>query len=142
MKIFVRACCGQDVDDALAAEGALPNNSGFPDFDVSSREFDRLLEVSKLRSRCWFNPWMELTPAELEQCRFFQLACRGRVLKEGEGDYELNVGRLRSLPFVVNGPGARVRLLDRITLRAAAVKPNEVACAGDWMAEFIVSQEV
>ena len=142
MKIVVRATCGQDVDAALAAELSLPTGSRLPDFDASSREFDRLLEVSKPRSRCWFNPWMEFTHSELEQCRLFQLDCRGRVLKEGKGDYALNVGRLRSLPFVENGPGARVRLLDRITLRAATVKPNEVACAAEWMAEFIASREV
>jgi hypothetical protein len=85
---------------------------------------------------------MEFTPAELAQCRFFQLECRGRVLNEKRSDYELNAGRLRTLPFIESGPGARIRLLDRIALRGASVRPNEVAGAAEWMAEFIVAREV
>jgi len=85
---------------------------------------------------------MEFTRSELALCRLFQLECRGKVLQEKKGDYDLNVSRLRGLPFIDSGPGARIRLLDRIALKGAAVKPNEVAGACEWMAEFVVSREV
>jgi hypothetical protein len=142
MKIIIRANCSKDVVDALADALSLAGPSRLPDFDASSPAFDRLLEVSKTRSRCWFNPWMEFTPSELAQSRFFQLECRGRLLKEKAGDYDLNIARLQSLPFITTGPGARIRRPDRLALRGASMKPNEVACAGDWMAEFLVSREV
>jgi hypothetical protein len=85
---------------------------------------------------------MEFTAKELAQSRFFQLECRGKVIREKGGDYDLNIARLHSLPFITAGPGARIRLLDRIALRGANVGPNQVACATDWMAEFVVSREV
>jgi hypothetical protein len=143
MRITIRSTCGNDVDEAVAAELSLPPASRLPDFYADSPEFDCLLKVSKTRSRCWFNPWMEFSEAELAQSRFFQLECRGRLLNEKKGDWELNIARLRSLPFIKSGPGARIRLLDRIALRgAASLKPNEVGCPTHWMAEFVVAQEV
>ena len=141
MRIIIRATCKQDVLDALAGDtesGPLPNPL---DLDADSPAFDRLLEVSKTRSRCWFNPWMEFTASELARSRFFQLECR-RLVREGRGDYEQNIARLRSLRFITNEDGGRIRLMDTITLRDAQLKPNQVACAGDWMAEFILSQGV
>lgn len=139
MKITIRALCGRDTDAAL---GLPPNTLVAPDFDATSPEFDRLLKVSKTRSPCFFNSWMEFTPGELAQSRFFQLDCRGRLLKESDKDYDLNRARLESLPFIAAGPGAKMRFLDRLVLRAPSVKPNEVACAGEWMREFVVSGEV
>jgi hypothetical protein len=142
VKITIRATCGQDVDEALAAELSLAPGARLPDFDAASPAFDRLLEVSKSRSRCWFNPWMQFTRAEMAQVRFFQLECRGKVLQEGRGDYERNRARLESLPFIRSGPGASIRLIDRIALRGAALRPNEIAGSCEWMAEFVVSREV
>jgi hypothetical protein len=141
MKIIIRATCGQDVADAWAADLSVAATPHLPDFDASSPAFDRLLVVSRTISRCWFNPWMEFTRAEVAQSRFLQLECR-RSVKEGAGDYNLNIARLRSLPFIATGVGARIRLMDRLALRAVSLKPNQVACAGEWMAEFLVSREV
>ena len=139
MRITIRALCQGDI---IAALGLPPNTLMAPDFDATSPEFDRLLKVSKTRSPCFFNSWMEFTPAELAQSRFFQLDCRGRLLKESDKDYDLNRARLESLPFIAAGPRAKMRFLDRLVLRGPSVKPNEVACAGDWMPEFVVSREV
>jgi hypothetical protein len=82
---------------------------------------------------------MEFNTEEVASSRFLQLECRGKVLRETPKDYETNVSRLRSLPFIEHGPGARIRLLDQITLRGVNLKPNQVACAAEWMAEFVVS---
>lgn len=142
MKITIRANCGKEVDEAFVADGSPGAVFGLPDFDATSPAFDRLLEVSKTRGGCWFNPWMEFTAQELAQSRFFQLECRGKVIREKGGDHDLNIARLRSLPFITAGPGAKIRLLDRIALRGASVGPNQVACASEWMAEFVVSREV
>ena len=142
MKITIRALCGKEVDDAFLGDRSSGAVFRLPDFDASSPAFDRLLEVSKTGRGCWFNPWMDFTAEELAQSRFFQLECRGKVIKEKGGDYDLNIARLRSRPFITAGPGAKIRLLDRIALRGASVGPNQVACASDWMAEFVVSQEV
>lgn len=71
--------------------------------------------------------------------RYFQLECR-KLLKEGPGDYEINIVRLRGLPLL-HTRGGKIRLLDRVALRGASLKPNEVGCAGDWMAEFVVARE-
>jgi hypothetical protein len=75
----------------------------------------------------------------LDQARFFQLECR-KLVREGPGDYEANIARLRELPFRETGDSFRIKLLDRFALSRAPLKPNEVACAGDWTAEFIVSR--
>ena len=138
MKITIRAICEGDINAAL---GLPPDAPMFPDFDATSPEFDRLLKVSRTRSPCFFNSWMEFTPGELAQSRFFQLDCRGRLLKESDKDYDLNRARLESLPFIAAGPRAKMRFLDRLVLSGPSVKPNEVACAGDWMREFVVSRE-
>jgi hypothetical protein len=142
MRITIRALCGKEIDDAFMGDDSPGAVFRLPDFDATSPEFDRLLEVSKTGRGCWFNPWMEFTAQELAQSRFFQLDCRGKIIREKGGDYDLNVARLRSLPFIKAGPGARIRLLDRIALRGASVGPNSVACATDWMAEFVVSRDV
>ena len=142
MKITIRALCGNEVDEAFLADRSPGAVSRLPDFDASSPAFDRLLEVSKSGKGCWFNPWMEFTAGEMAQSRFFQLECRGKIIREKGGDYDLNTTRLRSLPFITSGPGARIRLLDRIVLRGATIAPNAVACASDWMAEFVVSKDV
>jgi hypothetical protein len=142
MRITIRALCTKEVDDAFLGDEAPEAVVRLPDLDASSAEFDRLLEVSKSGRGCWFNSWMEFTAQELAQCRFFQLECRGKIVREKGGDWDLNIARLRSLPFIKAGPGARIRLLDRIALRGASVMPKAVACATDWMAEFVVSKEV
>jgi hypothetical protein len=147
MKITIRAICKRDVVAAFAAD---PANAALvdvasltiADLDATSPAFDRLLEAARGRSRCWFHAWMEFSAAEIASCRLLQLECRGRVLREGRREYDLNVARLRSLPFIDSGPGARIRLLDRITLRGVRLKPNQVACAAEWMAEFVVSRGV
>lgn len=142
MKIIIRAICGKEVDDALVGDRSPGTVFPLPDFDAGSPAFDRLLEVSKAGRGCWFNAWMEFTTQELAQSRFFQLECRGKLIREKGADYDLNIARLQSHPFITAGPGAKIRLLDRIALRGASVGPNQVACASDWMAEFVVSQEV
>jgi hypothetical protein len=145
MRILIRSTCKPDVLQAFAADPANAalvkvESRDVEEFDSTNPAFARLLEAAKGRSSCWFRPWTEFTPAEVASCRFLQLECRGRVLKEGRRDYETNVSRLRSLPFIENGPGARIRLLDRIALRGVKIKPNEIAGAVEWMAEFAVSR--
>ena len=142
MKITIRALCGKDVDEAFGGDGSDQAALRLPDFDACSPEFDRLLALSKGGRGCWFNSWMEFTAGELAQSRFFQLECRGKVIREKGGDWDLNIARLQSLPFITTGPGASIRLPDRIALRGATLGPNGVACATDWMAEFVVSKDV
>lgn len=142
MRIRIRPTCRRDVVDVFAAD---PANAALvdaatlriADLDASSPEFDRLLAASTGAS-CWFHAWMEFSTAEIAACRFLQLECRGRVLKESRRDYETNIARLRSLPFIGKGAGARIRLIDGITLRGVSLKPNQVACAAEWMAEFVL----
>jgi hypothetical protein len=146
MRITIRPACRRDVVEAFANDSANASlvdvaSNSISDLDATSPAFGRLLEAARER-RCWFHAWMEFTVDEVSSCRFLQLECRGRVLKESRRDYETNVARLRSLPFIENGPGARIRLLDRITLRGVSLKPNRVACAAEWMAEFVLSHGV
>lgn len=143
MKIVLRILCSKDALAVLARDPEVTGacDSNVLDLDAGSPVFARILDLTKATSGCWFNPRMEFTRAELARARFFQLECR-KLVREGPGDYDLNIARLRSLPFVHTGPGAEIRLLDRLALRGASLKPNEVACAGDWTAEFIVSREV
>src|SRR5688572_23206888 len=105
MRITIRSTCQRDVVEAFAAD---PHHServdaaslSIPDLDATSPAFDRLLEAAKGRSLCWFHAWMEFTRDEIASCDWLQVECRGRVLKESRRDYEANIGRLRSLPFV------------------------------------------
>ena len=143
MKINLRILCQKDAVAALARD---PEVSGAVDlnavvFELGSDDplFDRFLERTRGTSGCWLNPVMEFTRAEAEQARLFQLEGR-KLLREGPGDYEANFARLRELPFRETGP-FRIKLLDRFALSRASLKPDEVAAAGDWTAEFLVSRE-
>ena len=144
MKINLRILCQKDAIAALARDPEISRACDLKaivfDLDADDPLFDRFLELTRDTSGCWMNPVMAFTPAEMAQARFFQLECR-KLVREGPGDYEVNIARLRELPFIETGP-FRIKLLDRIALSRASLRPNEVACAGDWTAEFIVSRGV
>jgi hypothetical protein len=144
MKIKLRILCKQDAKAFLAQDpqvAAVCNLDAVGPLELDSDEpvFDRFLAVTCGTSGCWFNPIQEFTRVEMVPVRYFQLECR-KLVREGPGDYEINIARLRNLPFFLHGE--KIRLLDRIALSRASLKPNEIACAGDWMAEFITHREV
>jgi hypothetical protein len=144
LKINLRILCKKDAKATLVkdAEVAAACDLRGPTLDLDEGHplFDRILVLTKGTEGCWFNPLMEFTKAETGAVRFFQLECR-KLVREGPGDYEVNVARLRSLPFLETGGGRKIRLLERIALRCASLKANEIACAGDWMAEFVAHRE-
>lgn len=144
MKINLRVLCQRDAVAALARDRTMATSSDLDavvfELDSDNPLFDRFLELTTSTSGCWLNPVMTFSPAEMAAARHFQLEGR-KLVREGPGDYEVNIARLRALPFIKTGP-FRIRLLDAVSLSRASLKPTEVACAADWMAEFIVSRAV
>ena len=144
MNIGLRILCQKDAVAALARDANLAAGCNLDDtvfeLDADSPLFGRFLERTTSTSGCWLNPVMAFTKSELASVRFLQLEGRKLVI-EGPGDYDANIARLRSRPFRHTG-SFRMRVLDTLTLGGARLKPNEVACAGDWASEFIVSATV
>lgn len=144
MKIRLRVLAPPDAkaslrrDDVLAAVVDL--DAVVFELDDESPLFDRFLACSGDAEGCWLNPVTTFTPKEVAGVRLFQPECR-KLLREGPGDWEANTARLVSRPLEEIG-GFRARTLDRIALNRAGLRPNEVACAGDWMAEWVIARGV
>ncbi len=144
MKVSLRILCQKDAVAALARDPEVARTCDLSatvfDLAADSPIFARLLELTTSTSGAWLNPVTEFTSAELSSVRFFQLEGR-KLVREGPGDYDINIARLRARPVIRSGP-FRIRLLDSLALSKVTLRPNEVACAGDWTAEFIVSRAV
>ena len=144
MKIRLRILANKDAVDVLARDPAVASACDLTnvvfELDAADPIFERILELTRQTSGCWINPWMQFTAAELAACRWLQLESR-KVLREGPRDYEINIATLRSVPVLATISG-RIRLIDRISLHRARLKPNEIASAAEWMAEFVIHRGV
>lgn len=146
MRIHLRLLCQADVTAVLAQNpvmvSTLDLDSTVFELDSESEIFDQVLELTKDTSGCWLNPVMRFTRAEMVQVRYFQLECRGRIIRETQKDYALNSARVNALPFIHTSDRTKIKLLDRIALSKISLKPNGIGCASDWMAEYILTDTV
>lgn len=112
------------------------------ELDSQSERLPRFLHATRHASGNWFNPIMKFTKKELDNTAFFQLECR-KTLEESDDDYESNNRSVESLDLIKTTAGMEIRLPDRITLsKVGPLKPNMVACVGQWLREFVVHSDV
>jgi hypothetical protein len=128
-------------DPALAA--ALDSSAVVIELHADDPRFHRLLELTRHTTGAWLNPVMTFSAAEMAQARFFQLECRGKIVRETRTDNDVNRARIEELGFHRAGERALpITLIDRVALSKIALAPNAVGCATDWMSEFVVPRGV
>ena len=111
------------------------------ELDATDPSFHRLLDVTRDTPGAWLKPVMHFSPREMAQARYFQLECRGRIIRETPVDQELNRAHLEATAFVrANQRPLRIKVVDRIALSRIALPPNMIGCATEWMGEFVLGR--
>lgn len=112
------------------------------DLDAASERFAQYLEVTRNQDGTWFNPWMEFTEEELDQCDFLQPLCRGPVFAETDADYKQTRKWLDSDTTIDTIDGLNVNLLKQVCVKERKLKPNVIAGVLQWTADFILPTEI
>lgn len=113
------------------------------DLDAASERFAQYLELtSSQKEGTWFNPWMEFTEEELDQCDFLQPVCRGPVFAETDADYNQTQKWLDAASEIETIQGVKVNLLERVCVKDRKLKPNVIAGVLQWTPDFILPTEV
>ena len=111
--------------------------------EASDERFKEYLEIStSAKEGTWFNPRMEFTESELDRCDYFRPVCRGPVFKESDADYKQTTKYYESLSPVEPTPGHRVKLFDRLWVKARKLRGDTIAGAKEWLGEYIFPREV
>ena len=98
------------------------------DLDAGGERFAEYLELTRNEKQgTWFNPGMEFTEDELDQCDFLQPVCRGPVFAETDADYKQTRQWLEESPQFPTTGGLAVKLLDRVWVKDRKLKPNVIA---------------
>ncbi len=147
MKICLRVGCPPDARSVLKKDSVVANACDVDivsvfEIDSESEIFDRILKLTKNTDGLGFNPIMDFTRSELSQVEYFQLECRGTIVKENDKDYALNSSRLQEVEFIKKSDWAKIKIIDRIAFHKISLKPNTIGCASDWMPEFVIPKTI
>ncbi|MGI9317428.1 MAG: hypothetical protein ACR2QW_08870 [bacterium] len=113
------------------------------DLDASSEQFSQYLELTrKHKEGTWFNPWMEFTEEELDQCDFLQPVCRGPVFAETDADYNQTRKWLDADSKIESIHDFKVNLLKRVCVKQRKLRPNVIAGVLQWTPDFILPTEI
>jgi len=113
------------------------------DLDVGSERFGEYLELTKNEKKgTWFNPWMEFTEEELDQCDFLQPVCRGPVFSESDADFNQTRKWLDNSLEIETNKGTKVKLLARVCVKDRKLKPNTIAGALEWTPDYILPTNI
>ena len=113
------------------------------DLDAASERFTQYLELTRnQKAGTWFNPWMEFTEEELDQCDFLQPVCRGPVFAETDADYNQNRQWLDAASKIENIYDYEVNLLERVCVKYRKLQPNVIAGVLQWTPDFILPTEI
>lgn len=145
VKIDLRIMFQEDAKSALLETGVFSSDelSGVVlELDSLSERLSDFLQATRDSSGSWFNPLMKFTRKEFDHSAFFQLECR-KTLEESDADYEWNNSAVESLELMKTSAGMEIKLPDRVAIsRVAPLKPNMVACVGQWLREYVVHADV
>ncbi len=146
MKIVVRICPPNFASRKVQKHfGDLVTNDLMDifDLDAASERFAQYLELTRNEKEgTWFNPWMEFTEEELDQCDFLQPVCRGPVFAETDADYNQTQKWLDADSEIETIHGVKVNLLKRVCVKGRKLKPNVIAGVLQWTPDFILPTEV
>ena len=113
------------------------------DLDAASDRFTQYLELTQNQKEgTGFNPWMEFTEEELDQCEFLQPVCRGPVFAETDADYNQTQEWLDAASEFEAIHGVKVDLLKRVCVKDRKLKPNVIAGVLQWTPDFILPTEI
>jgi hypothetical protein len=142
MKIIVRIFPPHSASRKIGRHfGDLVTNDGVDliDLDAASARFTEYLELTRNEKEgTWFNPWMEFSEEELDQCDFLQPVCRGPVFAETDADYNQTQKWLDAASTIETVQGSKVRLLERVCVKDRKLKPNVIAGVLQWTPDFIL----
>ena len=146
MKIIVRISPPHSASRKIRKHfGDLVKNDGIDifDLDAASERFTEYLELTRNEKEgTWFNPWMEFSEEELDQCDFLQPVCRGPVFAETDADYNQTRKWLDAASPIETIQGFKVRLLERVCVKERKLKPNVIAGVLQWTPDFILPTEI
>ena len=146
MKIVVRICPPHSASKKVRRHfGDLITNDlvDIFDLDAASERFAQYLELTrKDKEGTWFNPWMEFTQEELDQCDFLQPVCRGPVFAETDADYNQSREWLDATAKIETTHGFKVKLLKRVCVKDRKLKPNVIAGVLEWTPDYILPTEI
>lgn len=146
MRIYLRTHWWPDIANLIANEPELSDTVSLKTamhvFDSDSDIFSHFLELTKKTKGCRLNPVMEFDDEEISEATYFQLECRGKLIPESKKDYEFNLNKLENAEFIYTGNRIKIRLPRQIALSKISIKPNMIACATSWLAEFILSNNI
>ena len=146
MKIIVRISPPNSASKKVRKHfGDLVTTDGIDVFDLNaaSDRFTEYLEITRNEKEgTWFNPWMEFSEEDLDQCDFLQPVCRGPVFAETDADYNQTQKWLDTASTVEIIKGSKVRLLERVCVKDRKLKPNVIAGVLQWTPDFILPTQI
>ncbi len=146
MKIIVRVSPPRSVSKEIRKHfGDLVTNDLIDNFDldVASDRFSHYLELTRNETEgTWFNPWMEFTEEELDQCDYLQPVCRGPVFAESDADYKQTRKWLDAAPKKESNDGFKVSLLERVCVKERKLKSDVIAGVLQWTPDFILPTSI
>jgi len=147
MTITLRIFVDEDAAAALVRDssfaGAIDQSGTTIELDAADPSFRRLLDLTKDTPGARLKPVMHFSAQEMAHARYFQLECRGRIVRESALDYELNRARLDASGVVRAGDRRLgIKLIDRIALSRISLPPAMIGCASEWMGEFVLGRGI
>lgn len=145
MKIVLRSFWRKDESISLkmsknaALSKLIVPSSTSHEFDSDSDEFRQFLDLSAdMPDGCWFQPIMHFNKKEIASINFFQLDCRGKLLKETKHDEELNLKSIFKSKLIATDDRIKIRLIDEIAISKIDLQNNSIG-GMQLLEEFIIS---
>ena len=100
------------------------------------------MAVTRGTRGCRLNPFVEFDTEEIKQAKFFQLEARGKIIKETNIDYEINLRELENTIFYYTDDQIKIKIIQQLYLSKVDIKPYTISIATDWLSEFVLHNSV